>query len=94
MPAVHWLGGGSGTTQIRSIPAFRSYQGDQAQQGPLLYAYATDAWGGRVPGEACGAAARLLAFLSSHPTVTEHPPCSRIGMVTRLRCAQWLIQRE
>ena len=56
--------------------------------------YATDASGRGAPGEACDAAARLLAFLSSYPIVTEHTPCSRIGMVRRLGCAQWLIQRE
>ena len=74
------------------MPAFESTKAIRPNRGTLLNAYATDAWGGRVPGEVCGAAARLLAFLSSYPIVPEHPPCSRIGMVTRLGYAQWLIQ--
>ena len=75
------------------MSAFEAIKAISPNRGLLLYAYATDAWGGRVPGEACGAAARLLAFLSSYPIVTEHTPCSRIGMVTRLGCAQWLKTR-
>ena len=92
MSAVHWFRGGSGTTPIRSMPAFEAITAIRPNKGPLLNAYATDAWGVRVADEACDAAARLLAFLSSYPIVTEHPPFSRIGMVTRLGCTQWLIQ--
>ena len=93
-PPYTGLGGGSGTARIRSMPGFEATKAIRPKRGPLLNAYATDVWGARVPGEACGADARLLAFLSSYPIVTEHTPCSRTGMVTRLGCAQWLIQSE
>ena len=75
MSAVHWFRGASGTTRISSMPAFEAIKAIRPNRGPLLNAYVTDAWAGRVPGEACGAATRLLAFLSSYPIVTEHPPC-------------------
>ena len=92
MSAVHWFRGGQ-WYQVNKVNAcVRIYKGDQAQQGYVIERVRDRRLGGRVPGEVCGAAARLLAFLSSYPIVPEHPPCSRIGMVTRLGYAQWLIQ--
>ena len=98
MSAVHWFKGGSGTTRIRSMPAFeacfRSYKGDQAQQGSVIERLRDRRLGGGAFRVRRAVPPRLLAFLSSSSILTEHTPCSRIGMVTRLGCAQWLIQRE